>query len=184
MSLTQSDSKLEVGDTAPDFELENYEGQNVGLTDLDNYDGVLVVFMCNHCPFVKAQTEELRKLNDEFSSIAIVGINANAETHPMDSVDKMEDFIEENDLDSEHFYYLIDGDQEVAKEYGAECTPDPFLLDWRHKLYYKGRLNDKSGPSEEVQSRDMKEAIESMLKRQDPPQEQVPSQGCNIKWKE
>lgn len=184
MSLEQSDSELEQGESAPEFELENYEGEKVALSDLDNYDGVLVVFMCNHCPYVKAQTEELRKLNDEFSSIAIVGINPNAETHPGDSVEKMGDFIEENDLDSPHFYYLVDADQEVAEAYGAECTPDPFLLDYRHRLFYHGRLNDKAGPNQEVEEREMKEVIEDMLKRRDPPQEQKPSQGCSIKWKE
>ncbi|MFB6115213.1 MAG: redoxin domain-containing protein, partial [Candidatus Nanohalobium sp.] len=93
MSKRSSEEKLEVGDQAPGFKLQNYEGEKVELSDLDNYDGVLVVFMCNHCPYVKAQTEELRKLDEEFNSIAIVGINPNAETHPMDSVDKMEEFV-------------------------------------------------------------------------------------------
>jgi peroxiredoxin len=183
MSLGESDSELEQGDSAPGFELENYKGEKVALSDLDNYDGVLVVFICNHCPYVKAQTEELRELNDEFSSIAIVGINPNSETHPGDSVEKMGEFIEENDLDSPHFYYLADSDQEVAEAYGAECTPDPFLLDWRHRVFYHGRLNDKAGPNEDVENREMKEIIEDMLKRRDPPQEQKPSQGCSIKWK-
>lgn len=180
----KSDSNLSVGETAPDFELENYEGQKVALSDLDNYDGVLVVFMCNHCPYVKAQTSELKKLNDEFSSIAIVGINPNAETHPGDSVDKMPEFIEENDLDSPHFYYLVDGDQKVAEAFDARCTPDPFLLDWRHRLFYHGRLNDKVGPEDDVEERNLKEAVEKMLKRKEPPKEQEPSQGCSIKWKE
>ncbi|MFB6100213.1 MAG: redoxin domain-containing protein, partial [Candidatus Nanohalobium sp.] len=133
---------------------------------------------------VKAQTEELRKLNNEFSSIAIVGINPNSETHPDDSVEKMADFVEENDLESPHFYYLADPEQEVAEAYGAKCTPDPFLLDWRHRLYYHGRLNDKMSPDQEVEEREMKEVIEDMLKRRQPPEEQKPSQGCSIKWKE
>lgn len=75
MSLEKSDSNLSRGETAPGFELESSEGGKVELSDLDNYDGVLVVFMCNHCPYVRAQTDELRELNEEFSSIAIVGIN-------------------------------------------------------------------------------------------------------------
>lgn len=184
MSLVKSNSELELGDTAPGFKLEDYRGEKVGLSDLDNYDGVLVVFMCNHCPYVKAQLEELRELDREFNSIAIVGINPNADTHPDDSVGKMEDFIEENNLESPHFYYLVDGDQEVAEKYGAKCTPDPFLLDWRHRLYYHGRLNDRSSPDEEVEEREMKSVIEDMLKRREPPEEQKPSQGCSIKWKE
>ena len=183
MSLTESNSKLSQGETAPGFELENYDGEQVALSDLDNYDGVLVVFMCNHCPYVKAQTEELRKLNEEFSSIAIVGINPNAETHPDDSVEKMEEFVEENGLDSSHFYYLADSEQEIAKAYGATCTPDPFLLDWRHRVYYHGRLNDKMSPDQEVENRELKEIIGDMLKRRAPPENQKPSQGCSIKWR-
>jgi len=140
--------------------------------------------MCNHCPYVKAQAEELRKLSEEFSSIAVVGINPNADTHPQDSVEKMEDFVEENGLKGSNFYYLVDADQEVAKEYDAKCTPDPFLLDWRHRLFYHGRLNDKAGPNDELNEREMKQIIEDLLKRKDAPEDQKPSQGCSIKWKE
>ena len=184
MSLKESDSGLELGEKTPHFELENYNGEKVALTDLDNYDGVLVVFMCNHCPYVKAQTEELRKLDEEFSSVAVVGINPNTETHPGDSIDKMEAFLDENDLNSQNFYYLADPKQKVAEAYDAVCTPDPFLLDWRHRLFYHGRLNDKMNPDQEITQRDMKDAIEKMLKRKDPPEEQEASQGCSIKWKE
>lgn len=184
MPLKESDSKLKKGEPAPKFELENYKGEEVALSDLDNYDGVLVIFMCNHCPYVKAQTEELRKLAKEFSSIAFVGINPNAETHPEDSINKMSDFIKENDLDNSNFYYLADKDQKIAEKYGAQCTPDPFLLDWRHRLYYHGRLNDKIAPDQDVEEREIKSIIEDMLKRQASPEQQKPSQGCSIKWKE
>jgi peroxiredoxin len=184
MSLEESDSELEVGETAPEFTLENFEGQKVALSDLDNFDGVLLIFICNHCPYVKAQKEEIRKLAEEFSSIAVVGINPNAETHPQDSVEKMETFAEENNLESSNFFYLADPEQEVAEAYGAVCTPDPFLLDWRHRLHYHGRLNDKTNPDEEVTEREMKSVIEKMLKRKEPPEEQKASQGCSIKWKE
>lgn len=184
MSLKHSDSELKTGDQAPEFELEDYRGQKVALSDLDNYDGVLVVFMCNHCPYVKTQLEELKKLDEEFNSIAIVGINPNAETHQEDDVEKMNELVEEKDLASSHFYYLVDSDQKVAEQYGATCTPDPFLLDWRHRLFYHGRLNDKTNPEEEVTDREMKSVIEEMLKRREPPFEPKPSQGCSIKWKE
>lgn len=183
MALEQSDYDMEQGEKAPGFELENYDGEEVGLSDLENYDGALVVFMCNHCPYVKAQTEELRQLAEEFSSIAVVGINPNAETHPEDSVEKMEEFVDENDLNLSNFYYLVDAEQEVAEAYDAKCTPDPFLLDWRHRLFYHGRLNDKAGPNDELNEREMKQVIEDLLKRKDAPEEQKPSQGCSIKWK-
>lgn len=172
---------LEIGDAAPGFKLEDYRGQHVGLDDLDNYDGVLVVFMCNHCPYVKAQASEMKKLDSEYPSIAIVGINPNVETHPMDSREKMPEFIEENDLD---IYYLADPDQEVAESYGAECTPDPFLLDWNRNVYFHSRLNDASGPDSAVEERYMKDAIDRMLKRKSPPEKSETPQGCSIKWKE
>jgi len=183
MTLKQSDPDISVGETAPNFELESYNGEKVSLTDLDNFDGVLVIFMCNHCPYVKTQTDELRKLTEEFPSIAFVGVNPNTETHEDDSVEKMEKFVGENSLSSSNFYYLVDRDQEVAEQYGAVCTPDPFLLDWRHRLHYQGRLNDKTSPEEDVTEREMKNVIEDMLKRKDSPKEQKPSQGCSIKWR-
>lgn len=184
MSLVKSDSEIKQGEKAPEFELKSYNGENVALSDLDNYDGVLIIFMCNHCPYVKAQTEEVRKLDKEFSSIAVVGINPNAETRPEDSIKKMEDFVEDNDLGSQNFYYLADPDQKVAEAYGATCTPDPFLLDMRHNLFYHGRLNDKMSPDQEVEEREMKQVIEDMLKSRSSPEDQKPSQGCSIKWKE
>lgn len=178
---TESQEKLEIGEQAPDFELENTEGEKLALSDLNNYDGVLVVFMCNHCPFVHANLEELKRLDEKYSSIALIGINPNCETHPMDSKEKMPDFIEENDID---FHYLSDPEQKIAGEYGAECTPDPFLLDMRHRVYYHGRLSDVEKPGEEASEHFMEEAIEKMLKRENPPSEQRPSVGCSIKWKD
>lgn len=177
-------TRLEQGQKAPEFELENYNGEKVALSDLDNYDGVLIIFMCNHCPYVQAEIPEIKKLDDEFSSIAIVGINPNAETHPMDSEDKMPEFVDDKGLDSSHFYYLSDPNQNVAEQFGAECTPDPFLLDWRHRLYYHGKLNDKQGPEDEVENRYMAEAIQKMLKRQNPPEAREDPVGCSIKWKD
>ncbi len=184
MSLKENSSGVNVGEQAPSFELENVEGEKVALTDLDNYDGVLVVFMCNHCPFVQGQVPELKRLEEKYSSIAVVGINPNAETHPMDSKEKMPEFLEKFELDETNFYYLIDDDQKVAGEYGAVCTPDPFLLDMRHTVYYHGKLTDRTGPEGEINEHFMEDAIDKMLKRKNPPKEQPDPQGCSIKWKE
>ncbi|MFQ3308175.1 MAG: peroxiredoxin [Candidatus Nanohaloarchaea archaeon] len=184
MSRKESDSKLEIGDDAPEFELEDYKGEHVALSDLENFDGVLVVFMCNHCPYVQTQVNEIKQLAEDFPSLAIVGVNANVETHPMDSFEKMSDFIEGKELALPNFYYLADSEQEVAESYGAKCTPDPFLLDYRHKLFYHGKLNDKEGSEDEPEERYMKEAVQKMLKRKEPPTEQPPSVGCSIKWKD
>jgi peroxiredoxin len=183
MSVEENSSGIEVGDSAPSFELENPGGEKVALSDLDNYDGVLVVFMCNHCPFVQGQVPEIRRLEEKFSSIAVVGINPNAETHPMDSMEKMPEFLEKFDLDETNFYYLADPEQEVAESYGAKCTPDPFLLDMRHRLFYHGKLTDREGPEGEISEHYMEEAIEKMLKKQDAPEGPDPV-GCSIKWKE
>ena len=179
-----SEPGLEIGDEAPEFELENYTGEKVELSDLNNFDGVLVIFMCNHCPFVQGQVDEIRRLDEKYSSIAVVGINPNAETHPMDSRDKMPEFIEGFELESTNFYYLSDPEQEIAERYEAKCTPDPFLLDMRHRLYYHGKLTDRTGPEGEISEHYMEEAIEKMLKRKNPPEKQPDPVGCSIKWKE
>ncbi len=178
---TESSETLEVGEQAPEFTLENYKGDELGLEDLNNYDGVLVVFMCNHCPFVHANLEELKRLDKEYSSIAVVGINPNAETHPMDSTEKMPEFVEEKDID---FHYLSDPEQKVAEAYDAKCTPDPFLLDMRHRVFYHGRLTDVEKPGDKASEYYMEEAIQKMLKSKRPPEEQPSSVGCSIKWKE
>lgn len=181
MALVESSSDLEVGEKCPEFKLENYNEEKVGLEDLNNYDGVLIVFMCNHCPYVKSQLEELKKLDEEFSSIAVVGINPNVETNPDDSQEKMKKFVKQNEID---FHYLMDPEQKVAEAYNAKCTPDPFLLDWRHRLYYHGRLNDKTSPDDNLEDREIREIIQDMLKRRKPPEKSKPSTGCSIKWKE
>ena len=183
MTLMESASELQKGEKAPGFGLENTEGKEVELSDLDNYDGVLVVFMCNHCPFVKANLPELSRLIEEFPSVAFVGINPNSDVHPQDTVEKMPELVEEYGLESENFYYLADPDQEVAESYGATCTPDPFLLNMRHRLFYQGRLSDKTSPSDDLTEHEMQQVMEDMLKSRDPPEEQKPSQGCSIKWK-
>ena len=184
MSLEENSSGVSVGEQAPEFELENHDREKVALSDLDNYDGVFVVFMCNHCPFVQGQVEELKRLEEEYSSIAVVGINPNAETHPQDSMEKMPEFLEKFELDETNFYYLLDPDQEVTEAYDAVCTPDPFLLDMRHKIFYHGKLTDRTGPEGKISEQYMEDAIEKMLKRKNPPEEQPASKSCSIKWKE
>jgi peroxiredoxin len=184
MSVEQSNSPLDIGEKAPKFSLEDYMNEEISLSDLENYDGVLVLFMCNHCPFVQANLPEISRLSEEYSSIAFVGINTNAGTHPMDSKEKMPELVDEYGLDQENFYYLVDSTQEVAEEYGAVCTPDPFLLDMRHKLFYHGRITDKMGPNQQISERNLQQAIDKMLKSKNPPEEQPESKGCSIKWSE
>jgi len=183
MSLEENSSGINVGRQGPEFELEKTNGETVSLSDLDNFDGVLLVFMCNHCPFVQGQIPEIKRLEEKYSSIAVVGINPNAETHPMDSTEKMPELTEKFGLDETNFYYLADPQQKAAEAYGAVCTPDSFLLDMRHTVFYHGKLTDRTGPQGEIQKHYMEDAIEKMLKRKEPPQEQPSPEGCSIKWK-
>jgi peroxiredoxin len=152
----------------------------------DDYSGkpVAVVFMCNHCPFVKHIADSLAERAREYreKGVAVLGINANdTASHPEDSPEHMRSFAEERGLE---FPYLFDESQEVAKAFGATCTPDIFLFDSDHKLVYRGQFDD-SRPSrtEPVTGADLSDAVDRAVAGQPPREEQKPSIGCNIKWK-
>ena len=173
---------LELGTEAVNFSLPDADGKLHTLpADASAY---LVMFICNHCPFVKHIREELAQLGHDYlpQGVAIFAINSNdAETHPGDSPGKMR---EEAKNWGYEFPYLIDSDQEVAKSYRAACTPDFFLFDAGKKLVYRGQLDD-SRPSNgiPVSGRDLRAAIDAVLNNAAVPATQMPSIGCNIKWK-
>ncbi len=176
---------VQLGSPAPDFSLLNVDGQMVSLSDLAPAEAVLVVFMCNHCPFVKHVAEELTRLAMDYlpRGLAMVGINSNdTNKHPEDSPEQM---VHEAEQRGYPFPYLFDETQEVAKAYRAACTPDFFLYDKNRKLFYRGQL-DSSRPSngQPVTGKDLRAAIDAVLGGSESPQPQVPSIGCNIKWKE
>lgn len=174
---------LSLGTTAPDFSLVNVDGRTVSLADLKDAQALLVVFMCNHCPFVKHIATELARLAIDYQpqGLAMVGINSNdVSSHPDDSPEQM---VHEAELQGYIFPYLFDDTQQVAKAYRAACTPDFFLFDGDQKLVYRGQL-DSSRPGNDVPvtGEDLRAAITAVLAGEAVSTEQTPSIGCNIKW--
>ena len=182
MALTPS-TILELGTSAPDFSLPSTDGKTVSRTDFADKP-TLVMFICNHCPFVKHLNKQLAELCKEYQSkgIAIVGISSNdVSTHPDDSPEKM---AEEAKALGYTFPYLYDEAQNVAKAYRAACTPDFFLFDKSHKLVYRGQFDDsRPDNGKPVTGADLKAAMDAVLAGNPVPSEQKASIGCNIKWK-
>jgi peroxiredoxin len=175
---------LPLGSQAPDFSLPDTNGNTVALGDFQDAPALLVIFMCNHCPFVKHIAGELARLGKDYQArgAAIVGINPNdVENYPDDSPEQMRREVEQRGYT---FPYLYDETQAVAKAYHAACTPDFFLFDKQRKLVYRGQL-DASRPGSEipVTGADLRAALDLVLEGKPAPETQLPSIGCNIKWK-
>jgi peroxiredoxin len=175
---------LPLGTAAPDFSLPNVDGRTVTLADAAGPRGTLVMFICNHCPFVKHVADQLAALGRDClpRGIGVVAISSNdVSSHPADSPEQMVHEAEERGY---VFPYLYDETQEVAHAYHAACTPDFFLFDGDRKLAYRGQL-DASRPGNEipVTGADLRAAIDALLSGHPVPTEQRPSLGCNIKWK-
>jgi peroxiredoxin len=174
-----------LGTPAPDFSLPDTEGNTVSLSDYAGKKALLVIFMCNHCPYVKHVAAQLKSLADDYTpqGVGVVGISSNdAENYPDDSPDAM---AREKDSRGYPFAYLYDEDQSVAQAYAAACTPDFFLFDGDQQLVYRGQL-DSSRPNSgiPVTGDDLRAAIDAVLAGGAPSKQQTPSLGCNIKWKE
>jgi len=175
---------LSLGTKAPDFSLTNVDGTTVSLEDFKGSPGLLVIFMCNHCPFVIHIADELARLAAEYQSkgIAVVGISSNdVSTHPEDSPEQM---IHEVEQRGYTFPYLYDETQKVAQSYHAACTPDFYVFDKNQELVYRGQL-DSSRPESRipVTGEDLRSALDAVLAGKPVPEDQTPSLGCNIKWK-
>jgi peroxiredoxin len=183
MARTES-TMLELGTQAPDFSLPDTTGKQVGLADFNEAKGLLVIFMCNHCPYVIHLRDALAAVAKEYQAkgLAVVGINSNdAANYPADSHEKM---AEEVATAGYTFPYLYDESQATAKAYKAACTPDFFLFDGSQKLVYRGQFDDSRPRNDEpVTGADLRAAIEALLSGNPIPAEQKPSMGCNIKWK-
>ena len=180
MVLTAS-TMLPLGATAPFFSLPDTAGNLVSLDDLCGGAGLLVVFLCNHCPYVKHVRHELAAIGRDYMprGIAMVGINSNdADSHPDDSFARMAEEVVQAGYP---FSYLHDMSQEVAKAYHAACTPDIFLFDRDRRLVYRGQL-DGSRPGNDlpVTGRDLRQALDNLLAGRPIDGEQRPSMGCNI----
>lgn len=189
VALESESDVLDHGDRAPDFELDATDGHTYSLGDFDDYEALLVVFTCNHCPYAKAKFEAMNAIAADYEGVAVVGINPNdAEEYPEDSFEKMVEYVDSGDIDITA--YLRDERQTVAEAYGAVCTPDPFLFendDDIFRLVYHGRFDDALNPDEEPSGRpgeELRSAIESVLAGGTPEAEFRPSRGCSIKWRE
>ena len=184
MVMTAS-TMLALGTSAPDFSLPDIEGNVISINDFKEAPALLVVFMCNHCPFVKHILSGLIELIKEYQAkgVAVVGINSNDVTNfPEDSPEMMAKIAKEKGFT---FPYLYDETQAVAKAYRAACTPDFFLFSKERKLVYRGQMDDsRPGNNIPITGADLRAALDAVLEAEPVPQEQKPSMGCNIKWKE
>lgn len=176
---------LPLGTPAPSFELPDaVSGRMYSLDSFKDAPALLVMFICNHCPFVKHVRDELARLGRDYQQrgVAIVAINANdVSQYPDDSPEKM---AEEARAAGYSFPYLFDESQQVAKAYRAACTPDFFLFDRDRKLVYRGQLDDsRPGNNIPVTGKDLRAALDAVLAGKPVPVDQKPSLGCNIKWK-
>ena len=184
MALIQSEYKiLQLSAGAPDFSLPCIDGNTYSLEQLKGEKATLIIFLCNHCPYVVPKIKELRRIATDFKEkgLVVIGINPNeSENHPEDSFEKMKEYFERWDVD---FFYLHDETQEVAKAYGAVCTPDPFLFNEEGKLVYHGRIDDVHG-EDESNVQELYEAIGELIETGKIVHDAQPSMGCSIKWKD
>ena len=183
MSLTPS-TMLSLGTSAPDFELPDVVSHQTISLDFADGSPLLVMFICQHCPFVKHVKQQLAQIGKDYadSDLKIVAISANdVATHPDDSPEKLKAMAQEFEF---KFPMCYDESQETAKAYTAACTPDFFLFDADHKLVYRGQLDDsRPGNDKPVTGKDLRGAIDAVLAGKEVEPEQKPSIGCNIKWK-
>lgn len=186
MALQKSDSDLTHGDPAPEFELPGTDGERHSPAGFAGREALLVVFTCNHCPYAKAKIEPLNEIAREHDDVAVVGINPNdSDEYPEDSFERMAELVEEGTI--AYDAYLRDESQDVARAYGAVCTPDPFLFrreGGEFRLAYHGRVDDAHDPGAEPTEHDLREAIEQLLAGEAVDVDEQPSRGCSIKWRE
>lgn len=174
---------LPLGTSAPEFSLPNVDGKTVSLADFAAGKGLLVIFMCNHCPFVKHLRSGLAEFGKECQQrgVAVVGISSNdVASHPEDSPAEM---AAEHRSAGYSFPYLYDATQSVAKAYKAACTPDFYLFDADLTLVYRGQFDSsRPGNGQAVTGADLRAAVDALLAGKPPLPTQRPSIGCNIKW--
>ncbi len=179
MAMTPS-NMLPLGTTAPDFRLPDVSsGETKSLSELKSEKATLVMFICNHCPFVKHVKDQLIALAKDYEDqgVSCVAISSNdVANYPDDSPEKMKE-------EGYPFPYLYDESQEVAKAYQAACTPDFYLFDGNLSLVYRGQLDDsRPGNDIPVTGKDIRNALDALLAGESPSEDQKPSVGCNIKW--
>lgn len=183
MVKTES-TMLPLGTAAPDFSLEDVVShKTISLDTFKGKKGLLLMFICQHCPFVKHVEDELGRIGQDYvaQDVAVLAISANSiESHPQDDPDNMREQVKRANF---NFPYVYDATQEVAKSYTAACTPDFFLFDSDFKLAYRGQLDDsRPGNDKPVNGADLRAALDKIVAGETIPETQKPSIGCNIKW--
>jgi peroxiredoxin len=182
MVLLKSDAKkLQPGDAAPMFSLKNVDGNTVSPTQFQNKI-LVIIFMCNHCPYVKPKMDEIAAIQRDYKEkeVVVIGINANDPAdYKEDDFEHMQTIAKQKGYD----YYLVDESQEVAQSYGATCTPDPFIFDKEHNLVYHGRINNQMEPHDPVTEHTMRIVLDKLIAGEKIEEWFVPSIGCSIKWK-
>ena len=173
-----------LGISAPQFSLQDTQGNVVSLRDFEGAPALLVMFLCNHCPFVKSLQLDLVGLVQEYQEMGLVAVAINSNDFTEYPADNPERMAEEVNKAGYTFPYLIDEDQSVAKEYRATCTPDFFLFDDKRELFYRGQFDDsRPGNNVIITGIDLRRAIKLALQGEKFCGRQKPSVGCNIKWK-
>ena len=182
MVKTVSSQVLNTGEKSPDFKLKGVDNRIYSLKDFDSSNSLLVVFICNHCPYVRARIGDIVNLQSMFktSELQVAGINSNDPNYEGEGFDNMIKFAREYKL---NFPYLIDDTQLMAKAYGAVCTPDPFLFDQERRLVFHGRINDALEPEMTPKVSVMENNVRKVLRGEKIEKDFDPSIGCSIKWK-
>lgn len=182
--MATTSAMMALGTEAPTFDLPDPSGTRHRMEDLDGDAGLLVVFMCNHCPYVKHVNEALAHLTATWMTrgLAVAAISSNdVSSYPDDSPERMAEVAARVGY---RFPYLYDEDQTVARAYGAVCTPDFFLFDRDRRLVYRGRFDrTRPGGGTPADGADLTAAVEQVLAGETPPTDQFPAMGCSIKWK-
>jgi peroxiredoxin len=177
---------VELGTQAPDFALPDVvSGRTIRLAEFRDKKALVVMFICRHCPFVRHVQEGLARFGKDYArrSVGIVAISANdPEAYPNDAPDRLREQAEELEFE---FPYCFDESQDVARAYGAACTPDFYVFDEKRRLVYRGQLDDsRPGSAAPVDGRDLRAAVDAVLEGRPVSSQQKPSIGCNIKWRQ
>lgn len=181
--MNNQNIKLSIGSVIPNFKLKSTDEKFYLLESFDSAKYLLVIFSCNHCPYVQAYEERIISLQDEFleEGLRVIAINSNdAATHPEDSFEKMQQRAKEKSF---NFYYLHDEDQSVAKAFDAVSTPEIFLFDEKRRLVYTGKVDDNWREPERVNSRYLRDAILELISGVEVSVPETFAIGCSIKWK-
>ena len=182
--MTLLNSKMvPLGTKVIDFDLPGTDDKNYSLGSFKDKKVLVIIFMCNHCPYVIAVLDRIIAIQNDYADkgIQLIGINPNdTVNYPEDSFENMKKIVKERNIP---FPYLIDESQDIAKKYDAVCTPDIYVYGKERTLLYRGRIDDIWQEESKVTKRDLRDALDAILKGNPVSEEQVPSMGCSIKWK-